>query len=85
MSAYEALLRQNPQEVDLLLKELLIGVTSFFRDATAVETARRSFGPHRNRRARPATRRFAGLELCLVRRHPARTAQAAAGSIAWGI
>jgi two-component system CheB/CheR fusion protein len=33
MSAYEALLRQNPQEIDLLLKELLIGVTSFFRDA----------------------------------------------------
>ncbi len=30
---YVRVLRQNPQEVDLLFKELLIGVTSFFRDA----------------------------------------------------
>ena len=29
---YVRYLRQNPQEVDLLFKELLIGVTSFFRD-----------------------------------------------------
>jgi two-component system CheB/CheR fusion protein len=29
---YEGLLRQNPQELDLLFKEMLIGVTSFFRD-----------------------------------------------------
>ena len=33
MAAYEAVLRQNPQEIDLLFKELLIGVTAFFRDA----------------------------------------------------
>lgn len=32
MSAYEAFLRENPQELDLLFKEMLIGVTSFFRD-----------------------------------------------------
>jgi len=30
---YVRYMRQNPQEVDLLFKELLIGVTSFFRDA----------------------------------------------------
>lgn len=29
---YVRFLRENPQEVDLLFKELLIGVTSFFRD-----------------------------------------------------
>jgi two-component system, chemotaxis family, CheB/CheR fusion protein len=29
---YALYLRENPQEVDLLFKELLIGVTSFFRD-----------------------------------------------------
>lgn len=29
---YAALLRGNPQEIELLFKELLIGVTSFFRD-----------------------------------------------------
>ncbi len=32
---YVSVLRQNPQEIDLLFKELLIGVTGFFRD-TAV-------------------------------------------------
>ncbi|MDT8322023.1 MAG: chemotaxis protein CheB [Xanthomonadales bacterium] len=30
---YVELLEQNPQEIDLLFKELLIGVTGFFRDA----------------------------------------------------
>ncbi len=33
MDAYAARLRENRQELDLLFKELLIGVTSFFRDA----------------------------------------------------
>ena len=33
MEAYEAFVRQNPLELDLLFKELLIGVTAFFRDA----------------------------------------------------
>jgi two-component system, chemotaxis family, CheB/CheR fusion protein len=32
LTAYEAFLRENPQELDLLFKEMLIGVTSFFRD-----------------------------------------------------
>ncbi len=32
MSAYADFLRTNPQELDLLFKELLIGVTAFFRD-----------------------------------------------------
>jgi two-component system CheB/CheR fusion protein len=34
-AAYDAFVRQNPQELDLLFKELLIGVTSFFRDPGA--------------------------------------------------
>jgi len=33
-------LRENPQEVDLLFKELLIGVTHFFRDHAVWETLR---------------------------------------------
>lgn len=33
MAAYETFLRQNPEELDLLFKEMLIGVTAFFRDA----------------------------------------------------
>ena len=32
LAEYVRFLRQNPQEIDLLFKELLIGVTSFFRD-----------------------------------------------------
>jgi two-component system, chemotaxis family, CheB/CheR fusion protein len=33
MAEYDDLLGQRPQEIDLLFKELLIGVTSFFRDS----------------------------------------------------
>ena len=32
LAAYAHFLRENPQEIDLLFKELLIGVTCFFRD-----------------------------------------------------
>jgi two-component system CheB/CheR fusion protein len=34
---YVRFLRENPQEIELLFKELLIGVTSFFRDPSAWE------------------------------------------------
>jgi len=37
MAAYAALLRDNPLELDLLFKEMLIGVTNFFRDPDAWE------------------------------------------------
>lgn len=33
IALYASYLRENPQELDLLFKELLIGVTSFFRDS----------------------------------------------------
>ncbi len=35
---YVRLLQANPQEISLLFKELLIGVTNFFRDSEAFET-----------------------------------------------
>ncbi len=35
IDAYLRYLRENPQELDLLFKELLIGVTNFFRDRAA--------------------------------------------------
>lgn len=38
ISIYVRYLRENPQELQLLFKELLIGVTNFFRDAPAWET-----------------------------------------------
>lgn len=37
-AAYEAFVRQNPSELDLLFKEVLIGVTRFFRDPEVWET-----------------------------------------------
>ena len=37
ISGYVRYLRENPQELDLLFRELLIGVTSFFRDPEAWE------------------------------------------------
>jgi two-component system CheB/CheR fusion protein len=42
---YVRYLRENPQESDLLFKELLIGVTSFFRDAEVWEELRDSIIP----------------------------------------
>jgi len=40
MAAYVRYLQENSQELDLLFKELLIGVTNFFRDAAAWEHLR---------------------------------------------
>lgn len=40
IAAYVRYLQENPQEVELLFKELLIGVTSFFRDPAAWEQLR---------------------------------------------
>jgi chemotaxis methyl-accepting protein methylase len=40
IDAYVSHLRANPHEIDLLFKELLIGVTNFFRDPDVWETLR---------------------------------------------
>lgn len=40
MGVYVRYLQENPQELDLLFKELLIGVTNFFRDPAAWEYLR---------------------------------------------
>ena len=42
---YVRYLQENPQELDLLFKELLIGVTSFFRDPAAWEQLRQEVIP----------------------------------------
>ncbi len=41
ISTYVHYLQENPQEIELLFKELLIGVTSFFRDPDAWEVLRK--------------------------------------------
>ena len=43
VAQYTRYLQQNPQEVEMLFKELLIGVTSFFRDPEAFELLRNRF------------------------------------------
>ena len=45
IDGYVRFLRENPKELDLLFKELLIGVTSFFRDPGSWEHLRRSVLP----------------------------------------
>lgn len=45
MASYERLLRENPQELDLLFKELLIGVTSFFRDSATWDALKHTVFP----------------------------------------
>ena len=58
IAAYVRYLQENPQEVELLFKELLIGVTSFFRDATAWEHLQQKVIPAllKGSTARPALR-----------------------------
>jgi len=45
LAAYERFVRDNPQELDLLFKEILIGVTSFFRDPTVWQQLKDSVLP----------------------------------------
>ncbi|MFZ0825870.1 MAG: chemotaxis protein CheB [Verrucomicrobiia bacterium] len=45
ISAYVRYLHENSQELDLLFKELLIGVTSFFRDPAAWDELRKKILP----------------------------------------
>jgi two-component system CheB/CheR fusion protein len=45
MKDYVRLLQQHPQELDILFKELLIGVTSYFRDSEAFAALRQTVIP----------------------------------------
>lgn len=45
MSHYKEFLRQNPQELEMLFNELLIGVTSFFRDKEVFEDLQENIIP----------------------------------------
>jgi chemotaxis methyl-accepting protein methylase/PAS domain-containing protein len=45
LAAYGLYLRENPQELDLLFKELLIGVTNFFRDPAVWDYLKREVLP----------------------------------------
>ena len=45
MKQYVSFLQDNPQEIELLFKELLIGVTNFFRDPDAFELLKNTVVP----------------------------------------
>ena len=45
IATYVRFLQENPQEVELLFKELLIGVTSFFRDPAVWEKLQKEVIP----------------------------------------
>ena len=45
IASYVRFLQENPQELDLLFKELLIGVTNFFRDPAAWEQLKKEVIP----------------------------------------
>ena len=45
MAAYEEFLRRNPEEFELLFKEMLIGVTGFFRDPAVWQDLRDALIP----------------------------------------
>jgi two-component system CheB/CheR fusion protein len=46
ISSYVRFLQENPKEVDILFKELMIGVTSFFRDAIVWEKLKETVIPN---------------------------------------
>ena len=63
-AAYEKFVRDNPQELDLLFKEMLIGVTQFFRDAPVWQELKEVVMPALLARCAPGTRLRAWVVGC---------------------
>jgi two-component system CheB/CheR fusion protein len=61
---YERFVQENPQELDLLLKEMLIGVTSFFRDPAVWQQLKDEVLPALLARRIPGTRLRAWVVGC---------------------
>ncbi|MFO7857726.1 MAG: CheR family methyltransferase, partial [Ectothiorhodospiraceae bacterium] len=61
---YAAFLDANPQEIDLLFRELLIGVTAFFRDPDAWDLLRDTVLPEQLQRLSPGERLRAWVVGC---------------------
>jgi two-component system CheB/CheR fusion protein len=64
LAAYEHFVRENPQELDLLFNELLIGVTSFFRDPAVWQELKDTVLPALLARHTPGTRLRAWVVGC---------------------
>ena len=63
-AAYEKFVRDNPQELDLLFKEMLIGVTQFFRDPPVWQELKEVVMPALLARCAPGTRLRAWVVGC---------------------
>lgn len=63
-AAYETFVRDNPQELDLLFKEMLIGVTQFFRDPLVWQEIKEVVMPALLARCAPGTRLRAWVVGC---------------------
>ena len=64
LTAYESFLRENPQELDLLSKEMLIGVTGFFRDPQIWKALKETVLPALLARSDPEVRLRAWVVAC---------------------
>jgi two-component system CheB/CheR fusion protein len=64
VAEYESFLHRNPQELDLLFKEMLIGVTSFFRDPPVWQALKDTVLPALLARTAPGTRLRAWVVGC---------------------
>lgn len=64
VAEYEEFLHRNPQELDLLFKEMLIGVTSFFRDPPVWQALKDTVLPALLARTAPGTRLRAWVVGC---------------------
>ena len=64
ISGYVRYLQENPQEAEILYKELLIGVTSFFRDAPVWEKLKESVLPDLVKASHPGTVLRAWVAAC---------------------
>jgi two-component system, chemotaxis family, CheB/CheR fusion protein len=64
VAEYERFLHRNPQELDLLFKEMLIGVTSFFRDPPVWQALKDTVLPALLARTAPGTRLRAWVAGC---------------------
>jgi two-component system CheB/CheR fusion protein len=64
LTDYERFVRENPQELDLLFKEMLIGVTNFFRDPAVWQELKDQVLPALLARRSPQTRLRAWVVGC---------------------
>ena len=64
ITTYVLFLQENPKELDILFKELMIGVTNFFRDAAVWENLSIMIMPHKLAKIKTSTKLRAWIPAC---------------------